>query len=67
MSQCYVTMYRLESWGSPQLPVEINESIEAKNFKKSVGDDDQAIHKTTDQIAKGHLIYEANVRVNQGG
>ena len=63
MSQCYVTMYRLESWGSPQLPIEINESIEAKNFKKSV-DDDQTEHKNTDQIAKGHLIYEANVRVN---
>ena len=66
MSQCYVTtMYRLDSWGSPQLPFEINESNEAKNFKK---DHDQCTSTTTTcNISKGHnghLIYEANVRIN---
>ena len=65
MSQCYVTtMYRLDSWGSPQLPFEINESNEAKNFKK---DHDQCTSTTTTCNSKGHnghLIYEANVRIN---
>ena len=56
-------MYRLESWGNPQLPIEIEDSIEAKNYKKQ----ENSIADTGDvsaKASKGYLIYEANVRVN---
>ena len=56
-------MYRLESWGNPQLPIEIEDSIEAKNYKKqenSTADNGDVSAKAS----KGYLIYEANVRVN---
>ena len=58
-------MYRLESWGNPQLPIEIEDSIEAKNFKKQ---ENFSVDNTSDASAtkasNGYLIYEANVRVN---
>ena len=56
-------MYRLESWGNPKLPIEIEDSIEAKNYKKqenSTADNGDV----SDKASKGYLIYEANVRVN---
>ena len=58
-------MYRLESWGNPQLPIEIEDSIEAKNYKKqenTCGDNTGDVSAT--KASKGYLIYEANVRVN---
>ena len=58
-------MYRLESWGNPQLPIEIEDSIEAKNFKKQ---ENFSVDNTSDvsatKASNGYLIYEANVRVN---
>ena len=56
-------MYRLESWGNPQLPIDIEDSIEAKNYKKqeNTGTDTGDVSA---KASKGHLIYEANVRVN---
>ena len=58
-------MYRLESWGNPQLPIEIEDSIEAKNFKRQ---ENFSVDNTSDvsatKASNGYLIYEANVRVN---